>query len=266
MKYTVRDLLAHKGKGQLTEINVVSPEQAAAAEAAGIEIIVSGNRALRDELRSAAPDTHFCFGLTYGKHSNSDEAKRAAFEAMEAGADSVYCAMHYDTVEAMAREGIPVVGHVGLIPQKSLWTGLRAIGKTADEAREILRSVRRYEEAGAFAVEIEVVPHQLAEAISKSTPLVTISMGSGGGCDVQYLFAIDLLGETRGHVPRHARVYRDFAAEYDRLQSQRIEAFSEFRNDVLSGAFPASAETVTMPEKEWKAFSSELGKNRSKSG
>ncbi len=262
MKLTVKDVIAHKGKGQLTELNVATVEHAVAAEGAGIEIIVSGRKHARADFRAAAPNTHFTFGLIYGEYANADEAKRAAFEAMDAGADSIYCPMHYDVIEAMAKEAIPVVGHVGFMPQKARWTGIGARGKTAVDALAILDDARRYEEAGAFAVEIEIVPPAVAETISQRTSLVVISMGSGSGCDVQYLFSVDILGETEGHVPRHARVYRDFRAEYARLQRERVAAFSEFRNDVASGAFPAAGELVSICDDEWRKFQDALEKRR----
>ncbi|MDE0112391.1 MAG: 3-methyl-2-oxobutanoate hydroxymethyltransferase [Albidovulum sp.] len=258
MKLTVGDIVARKGKGQLTELNVACAEHAAAAEAAGIEIIVSGRKHLRTAFRAAAPNTHFTFGLIYGHTVNADEAKRAAFEAMEAGADSIYCPMHYDVIEEMAKEAIPVVGHIGFMPQKARWTGVAARGKTAADALAILDDARRYANAGAFAVEIEIVPSPVATAISRNSPLVVISMGSGGGCDVQYLFAADVLGETEGHVPRHARVYRDFRSEFARLQQERVAAFAEFRRDVITGAFPADSELVAMPEGEWRKFQDAL--------
>ncbi len=258
MKMTVKDLFDHKGKGQLTELNVASLEHATAAEAAGIEIIVSGRKHMRNEFRAAAPNTHFTFGLIYGEYANADEAKRAAFEAMEAGADSIYCPMHYDVIEAMAREAIPVVGHIGFMPQKARWTGFNACGKTASDAISILNDARRYQDAGAFAVEIEIVPPEVASAISERTSLIVISMGSGAGCDVQYLFSADILGETEGRVPRHARVYRDFKAEYERLQDERVAAFSEFRRDVVSGAFPAESELVKIPKDELEKFETAL--------
>jgi 3-methyl-2-oxobutanoate hydroxymethyltransferase len=74
--------------------------------------------------------------------------------------------------------------------------------------------------------------------------LTVISMGSGGGCDVQYLFAIDVLGETTGRMPRHARRYADLAAEHARLQDRRVAAFSAYRAAVLDGSFPADPESV----------------------
>lgn len=254
MKLEVHDIIRLKGQRQLTELNVASVEHAAAAQAAGVDMIVSGNLANRAAYRAAAPATHFTFGLRYGGPVNADEAKREAFDALEAGADSIYCAAHFSIIEAMSREGIPVIGHVGLIPQKARWTGFRAVGKTAEEALGVLQDIRRYEEAGAFAVEMEVVPHEIASRISARTPLSVISMGSGGGCDIQYLFAVDVLGETQGHVPRHARQYRDFKARFAELQAERTRAFEEFVRDVTIGSFPAPSELVSVSADEIERF------------
>lgn len=262
MKLEVHHIRALKGKRQLTELNVQSVDQAAAAEAAGIDIIVSGWRPEFPARRAAAPNTHFCFGLIYGHVVNADEAKRGAFEALEAGADSIYCAMHFDVIEAMAKEGIPVVGHAGLVPQKHRLTGMRAFGRTPAEARALMQTIRRYEDAGAFAVELEVVAEPVATAISHATPLTIISMGSGAGCDVQYLFAVDVLGETKGRVPRHSRVYDDFAAEYARLQDRRVKAFSAFRADVAGGSFPGPSELVTLRPAEAEALAAFLADPR----
>lgn len=262
MKLEAHQIRALKGKRQLTELNVQSVEHAAAAEAAGIDIIVSGWRPEFPARRAAAPNTHFCFGLLYGQHVNADEAKRAAFEAMEAGADSIYCAMHFDVIEAMAKEGIPVVGHAGLVPQRHRLTGMRAFGRKPDEARAIMQAIKSYEDAGAFAVELEVVAEPVATAISRATPLTIISMGSGSGCDVQYLFSVDVLGETKGRIPRHARVYDDFATEYARLQDRRVKAFSAFKAEVDGGQFPGPSELVNVKPEEVAALADFLADPR----
>ncbi len=255
MKLEAHHIRALKGKRQLTELNCFTPEHAAAAEEAGIEMIVSGWKRDRAAIRAAAPNTHYCFGLIHGDHFNADEALRDAFEGLNAGADSIYCAMHFDVVAALAREGIPVVGHVGLVPQKARMTGYRAFGKTAAEARAVMESVRRYEDAGAFAVEMEIVAAPVATAIARATPLTVISMGSGGGCDVQYLFAIDVLGETPGRIPRHSRVYDDFKTEHARLHARRVAAFRRFHDDVTGGDFPAANEIVSAADDDaLKAF------------
>jgi 3-methyl-2-oxobutanoate hydroxymethyltransferase len=83
---------------------------------------------------------------------------------------------------------------------------------------------------------------------------VMISMGAGAGCDAQYLFASDVLGSNRGHVPRHAKTYRNFGAEYDRLQIERIAAFSEYQSDVASGAYPQVAHQVGIAADELARF------------
>ena len=79
-------------------------------------------------------------------------------------------------------------------------------------------------------------------------------MGAGTGCDAQYLFAEDVLGENRGHMPRHSKVYRNFAAEYDRLQLERVAAFSEFVADVNSHTYPEEKHLVRMDPEALKQF------------
>jgi 3-methyl-2-oxobutanoate hydroxymethyltransferase len=254
MKLEVHHIRALKGQRQLTELNVTGPDQAHAAEEAGIDIIVSGRMDQRASIRAAAPATHFCYGLIYGHHVNSDEALRAAFDALTAGADSIYCCLSPRIIEGLAREGVPVVGHVGLVPQKARLTGFRAFGKTLDEAQKLWSDVRDLERAGAVAVEMEVVAEPIARAIAKRTPLTVISMGSGAGCDVQYLFAVDVLGETTGRMPRHARSYADFAGELARLQTRRTAAFAAYRAAALNGSYPSPGEIVAGNPAETEAF------------
>ena len=156
----------------------------------------------------------------------------------------------------LAREHIPVVGHVGLVPSRNTWTGgFRAVGKTADQALALYQECLAYEDAGAFAVEIEVVPEAVASEISRRMKkLLLWSMGAGAGCDVQYLFAMDILGEHKDHMPRHSKVYRNFAAEHERLQRERIAAFTDFRRDVESGAFPEPLHLVAISDTELSTF------------
>ena len=148
---------------------------------------------------------------------------RDAFKAMECGATSIYCAMSPRFIEELARECIPVIAHVGLVPPKATWVGgMKAVGKTAEQANKVWTECKEFESAGAFAVEMEVVPHRVASELTKRTSLFTISLGSGQDCDIQYLFSADLLGENRGHIPRHAKVYRGFSKKYDRLHQERV--------------------------------------------
>ncbi len=91
---------------------------------------------------------------------------------------------------------------------------------------------------------MEVVAENLATEITKRTSMLTISLRSGGGCDAQYLFLADLLGENTGHIPRHAKTYRNFAAERERLQRERVAAYKEFITDATSGVFPEAGHVV----------------------
>ena len=128
------------------------------------------------------------------------------------------------------------------------------MGKTADTAMLVYEQVKALEAAGAFAAELEVVPDRVAAEISRRTSLLMLSMGAGTGGDAQYLFAEDVLGYTRGRRPRHAKVYRDFRTELDRLQGERVAAFREFAADVASGAYPAPEHLVPIDDAEFAAF------------
>lgn len=252
---TVADLLSMKGSRQLTMLRVTSLEEADAAQRAGIDLLSVPPSLLGPAFREAAPSCFAFPGLEYGDYVNADEYIRAAFIALKAGGDAVYCAAGLSIVRRMREEGIPVCGHVGLIPSKATWTGgFKAVGKTAASALEVWRQVKALEEAGAFAAEIEVVPEQIASEISRRTSMLMLSMGAGSGCDAQYLFAEDVLGANRGHYPRHAKVYRNFAAEFDRLQGERIKAFTEYAQDVRGGAYPARAHCVAIDGREYEDF------------
>jgi 3-methyl-2-oxobutanoate hydroxymethyltransferase len=256
---TVADLRACKGRRVLTQVLVQSVDEAAAAAAAGIEMVSVDETGWSAAYREAMPDVFVTVGLLYGHHATTDEYLRAAFAALRIGADAVYCAASLETIGRLFAEGIPVVSHVGLIPSKRTWTGgYKAVGKSAVSALEIWRDVQRLEAAGAFAAEIEVVPDRVAAEISKRTRLLTLSMGSGPHCDCQYLFAEDILGYNPGHYPRHSRRYRDFSSELRRLQDERVAAFREFRRDVHSGAHPAEQHLVRTSDEEFTAFIRQL--------
>jgi 3-methyl-2-oxobutanoate hydroxymethyltransferase len=256
---TVADLLAGRGTRQLTMLHIESVEEAAAADAAGIDLLSIEDPIWTAEIRAATPTAFVFVGLLYGHLVTTDDYLRAAHAALLLGADAVYCAASLETVRRLAAEGIPVCGHVGLIPSKRTWTGgFRAVGRTADSARLVYDQVRALEEAGAFAAEIEVVPERVAGEIAKRSSLLLISMGAGAGCDGQYLFSSDVLGTHDGHYPRHARVYRDFRAEHERLQKERVAAFGEFAADVADGQYPATGHTVAITDEEYRSFLEQL--------
>lgn len=253
---TVADLLALRGKRQLAMIRVTTLEEAEAAQRAGVEILSVTPELITDpRFRDAAPD---CFAIPGGDKSVyvlKEECLAEAFRMIRAGADAVYCAAGLDTIRALRNEAVPVCGHSGLIPSQATWTGgFRAVGKTAEGALHVWKQVKALEAAGAFAAEIEVVPVEVASAISERTSLFMISMGAGAGCDAQYLFAEDMLGLNRGHYPRHAKIYRNLAPEYDRIQQERVAAFGEFVKDIRGGVYPGKEHVVGVPADELKRF------------
>ncbi|MGX9575207.1 3-methyl-2-oxobutanoate hydroxymethyltransferase [Mesorhizobium sp. f-mel] len=245
---TIADLRAMKGKRQLTMLRVLTMDEAEAAERAGVDIVsVPPELVLNPQYRDAAPSLFTMPGDNFYEIGTADDFVRWAFRLYKASADAVYCSAGFATVKRLAGDNIPVIGHVGLIPSRATWTGgFKAVGKTADSAMQIFEAVKQYEAAGAVGAEIEVVPVEVANAISERTSLIMLSMGAGTGCDAQYLFADDILGQNRGHMPRHSKVYRNFAAEYDRLQAERIAAFSEYVADVNSLAYPEDKHVVHM--------------------
>jgi 3-methyl-2-oxobutanoate hydroxymethyltransferase len=251
---TVRDLLDARGRHQFAMLRVETLEEAEAAARAGVELLSVPPAMIMDRrFRDAAPDAFAFPGDNFYEIGGTDDFLRWAFPLFKHGADGFYCSGSLATVRAMADHGLPVCGHVGLIPSKATWTGgFKAVGKTLETAQLVWNQCKALEEAGAFAVEIEVVPHSITKAIAERTGLFLISMGAGAAGHAQYLFSDDVLGQNRGHVPRHAKRYANLAAEFDRLQQMRIDAMTRFAQDVHEGDYPApqhlvdcSAEVVT---------------------
>jgi 3-methyl-2-oxobutanoate hydroxymethyltransferase len=242
-------------------MRVESGDELAAAEAAGIDMVSVPPEMLLDrQFRTVAPSLFAVPGMAlYSAPAATDDYLRWAFRMMEAGADAVYCAASFQTVERMAAESIPVIGHVGLIPHFCTWTGgFKAVGKTADSAMMVYERCKSYEQAGAFGVEIEVVPPEVTAEIARRTSLFLVSMGGGAAGDCQYLFACDVLGTNTGHMPRHSKKYVDLASEYARLQHMRIDAFKAFVADVQGGQYPAEPYLVKAPQSEIDAFRKRL--------
>jgi 3-methyl-2-oxobutanoate hydroxymethyltransferase len=254
-KLTVYELLRQKGQRQFTEISTESLDEAAAAAEAGIDIIITSGP-MAKLVRAVAPEV-FLIAAPAGRFSESNDlAVRLGLDAMESGANAVYCGTHsMARIEAMADVAIPVIGHVGYLPFRTNWHGgPRAIGKTAAEALSVYRRTKAYENAGAIGVEMEVVPERIAAAIAKRVRLCVISLGSGRHCDAQYLFAEDILGTHAKHYPRHARTYVKLKPEYDRIRGLMVGAFRQYAQEVQGGAFPADEHVVKVKKEEYAGF------------
>jgi 3-methyl-2-oxobutanoate hydroxymethyltransferase len=259
----VADIRAMKARGEkISMLYVTTLDEAAAADAAGIHMLSIESRFFTPEMRAAAGRCFVQVGLPFGPYgglATAEDYLRAAFKYTAMGGDCFYCAASLDIQKVLCDNHIPIVAHVGLIPSYITWTGWRAVGKTATEARAVWDHVKQLEAIGCFGAELEVVPDRLGEVISRNTPMIMLGMGAGPGADAQYLFAEDVLGCTDGHKPRHAKTYRNFAAEYARLQSERIAAFREYIADVNSCAYPQPQHNVPMPDAEFESFKAGLG-------
>ncbi len=145
------------------------------------------------------------------------------------------------TIEALVRAGIPVMGHIGLTPQAINAIGkVRVQGKTKEQARSLLGDALAVQEAGAFSIVLELVPGQLAAAITERLRIPTIGIGAGAGCSGQVQVLTDLLGYDTW-LPKHARRYAN-------VREIILGAAGEYARDVSAGTFPGPSETVLMDD------------------
>ena len=247
--HTVKGLRDHKGKKILCETLPFTPDEAAAAEEAGIDTMKvrfdPKQPHLAKAIRDAAPKTFMAFSVPLIAAATKDEAVRLGYDAMALGADAIMCQWSPSFIDAAAEAGIPVQGHAGLVPRKSTWTGgLKAVGKTVEEALWVYREIKTIEDAGAYAVEVEVIPEELLIEISKRTSLLTSSIGGGKGGDIQFLFAEDILGNNPPPYPRHSKQYRKIYELQQAMQRERVGGFKEFIEDVQGGRFPGEAHVI----------------------
>ena len=144
-------------------------------------------------------------------------------------------------IEAILSADIPVMGHIGWTPQAANAAGkVRVLGKTRDQARALLHDALAVQEAGAFAIVLELVPAQLAAAITERLQIPTIGIGAGAGCSGQVQVVTDLLGLDSWH-PKHAKPYAD-------LRGTILAAARAYADEVAAGTFPGPEQTVRMDD------------------
>ncbi len=188
--------------------------------------------------------------------ASTEEAIRNAGRFMkEAGCDAVKLEggeEMADKVESIVRAGIPVLGHIGLTPQTiSKLSGYRIQGRNFASAKKLLRDAATLEEAGAFGIVLECIPHQLAKIITEHTSFITIGIGAGPCCDGQVLVIHDLLGLFEKFVPKFVKVYVHLAPQIK-------EAITQFKQEVESGIFPNTEHAFSMEEEELKRLLNNL--------
>ena len=246
------------------------------ASEAGIELILVGDSAgnnvlgyettvpvsmdeavmLTSAVARAKPRSLIIGDMPFGSFQSSDtDAVENAVHLVKAGADAVKlegAGPMVSRVRAIVDAGIPVMGHLGLTPQTAtMLGGMKAQGRTATTARQILHDARQLEAAGCFALVLEAVPSQVASRVTKALTIPTIGIGAGPGCDGQVLVWHDLLGINEGVAPRFVKRYADVASEIRR-------GLAAFAAEVRSGAYPSEEHEYKIAADELRAFESDL--------
>ena len=275
-KLTIKELLSLKGKRQITCTTCHDFFTAKACNEAGIDVFVTSGEFIRqyiagdfvrtnetiadlltvlEGVRKGAPDVFIYAAIPHGSANVSDAvAIESAQEALRNGADAIYFSgLTHERIKKLAAEKIPVFGHAGMIPWFSTWYGgTRAVGKTAKEAIEVYEQALRMQEAGCIAIELECVPHEVASEISKRLDIIVISMGSGYGCDGQYVFSQDMMGLHDLHYPRHAVVYENYF-------EKTVSVMKQFTGDVSSGRIEKKQKTINIDKEEFELFMKNIG-------
>jgi 3-methyl-2-oxobutanoate hydroxymethyltransferase len=140
-------------------------------------------------------------------------------------------------IELLVESGIPVMAHIGLTPQSVNTMGYRVQGRGEEAAQQLLRDAKAVQDAGAFAVVLELVPAELAAEVTRTLHIPTVGIGAGPDCDAQVLVWTDMLGLTAGSTPR-------FVKRYANLREVMTGAVKSFAEDVVGGAYPLEEHSV----------------------
>ena len=281
-KLTIPDLLAMMERGErITFLTAYDYPTALLEDRAGIDMILVGDSAAMCLLGHAttlpakmdfmveitaavsrAAKRAFVVGdMPYMSYQPSNELaiKNAGRFIAEGGADAVKLeggARMAERVEAIVKAGIPVMGHIGLTPQAaSAIGGLKAQGRDAETARQLIEDAKVLEEAGAFSILLEAIPARVAEIIVRNARVPILSIGSGAACHGQLLIVHDILGLFEAFTPKFVKKYAD-------VSSVMLQAFQNYIADVKSGKFPTREHEYRIPEEEWQRLQALLeGRN-----
>jgi 3-methyl-2-oxobutanoate hydroxymethyltransferase len=201
--------------------------------------------------------------MPYGTfHTGDDDAVRNALRLVkDGGAEAIKLEGGHKRVQLVKRlvdEEISVMGHIGLTPQSINQLGAyRVQGKTAEAAQQLLDDARALEDAGAFAVVLEVVPREIAKLITESISIPTIGIGAGVHCDIQVLVIHDMLGLSFGKQARFVRPYAN-------LRDVMTDAVTRYADDVRNGTYPSQAESYGLPAETAEEMNIEIPARNSK--
>jgi len=154
------------------------------------------------------------------------------------------------TIEKITTAGIPVLGHVGLTPQRqNALGGFRVQGKTSAAAVKVLQDALAVQKAGCFAVVLEAVPAEIASLITQRLSIPTIGIGAGNGCSGQVLVQVDM----SGNFPP-GRFLPKFVKQYGNVWAESMKAIQTYKTEVKNRAYPAPEHTYPIPQEELEQF------------
>lgn len=267
---TTSDFLTMKANGEkIVMITAYDCPSAKYAEEAGVDMILVGDslgmvvlgydstvQVTVDDMihhakavRRGAKDTFMVVDMPFGSyHGDPNEALKTAVRMIqESGADALKVEGAGEVlyvIKKLVYAGIPVVAHLGLTPQSvGVLGGYKVQGKTAEQAQELIEDALRCQEAGAMAVVLECIPHQLTKIVSKKLVIPTIGIGAGPEADGQVLVFHDLLRYGNHRIPKFAK---EFANAGEQIQ-KGIEGYAKA---VKEGSFPAPEHCFNMKEEE----------------
>ncbi|BAK17118.1 ketopantoate hydroxymethyltransferase [Solibacillus silvestris StLB046] len=269
MKTTAQFLKMKEQGEKIVMITAYDYPAAKFSEAAGVDMILVGDslgmvvlgyestmRVTVEDMihhskavRRGAPDTFIVVDMPFGSyHGDINETLKTAVKMMQEtnanalkveGADEIV-----PVIKKFTNAGIPVVAHLGLLPQSAgVLGGYKVQGKTAEQAEKLIKDALLVEQAGACAVVLECIPHQLTEAVSQKLTIPTIGIGAGVKADGQVLVFHDLLQYGKHHIPK-------FVEAFARVGDEVEKGITSYTNAVKSGAFPTLQQSFTMKETE----------------
>lgn len=198
-------------------------------------------------VRRGAKDTFVVVDMPFGSyHGDVHETLKTAVSMMqETGADALKLEGADDVLPAIRKltsAGIPVVAHLGLLPQSAgVLGGYKVQGKTAEQATKLIEDAKKCQEAGACAVVLECIPHQLTELVSANLIIPTIGIGAGVQADGQVLVYHDMLSYGSHHVPK-------FVEQFSNMGQEACRGIASYVEAVKAGTFPAPKHSFTMKE------------------
>ncbi len=267
-KIYVPALRAAKEKGEkLVCLTAYDYPSARIVDEAGVEIILVGDSignvihgygntipVTMEEILSAtkavkrgASNALIVADMPYGSyHTGENTTVRNALILMkDGGAEAIKLEGGRNRVELVKRlvdEEIPVVAHIGLTPQSVHKLGGYSVqGKTTDAAKRLIEDAKLLEEAGAFAIVLELVPRKIAEIITNELTISTIGIGAGTNCDIQVLVLHDLVGLSFGRLPR-------FVRQYANIREVMSDAITNWIDDVKNANYPNEKESYGLPK------------------